>query len=167
MKTVEETMSIINLEKNHRKINTLEEIETLKAASSKHLLNDDIARQHDPMYGLLPSISDLKSNSQLPKPGDRRNFDTQQLKESVIWTRMVNWPGRATEEISTSNKDQQNVSTNWRKAYRNKQNKLNGTMVKPENIDHSNFDWNPKYSSEPISSEPTNNASVFLSLVFR
>ena len=35
MKTIEETMSIIHHENNHRKINTLEEIEILKAASSK------------------------------------------------------------------------------------------------------------------------------------
>ena len=34
MKTIEEIMSIIHLEKNHRKINTLEEIEILKAATS-------------------------------------------------------------------------------------------------------------------------------------
>ena len=42
-KTIEETMSIIHLENNHTKINTLEEIEILKAASSKYLLNDVIA----------------------------------------------------------------------------------------------------------------------------
>ena len=35
IKTIEETMSIIHLENNHRKINTLEEIEILKTASSK------------------------------------------------------------------------------------------------------------------------------------
>ena len=35
MKTIEETMSIIHLENNHRKINTLKEIEILKAVSSK------------------------------------------------------------------------------------------------------------------------------------
>ena len=52
MKTVEETMSIMLLENNHRKINTLEEIEILKAASSKHLLNDVIAGQNDPIYKL-------------------------------------------------------------------------------------------------------------------
>ena len=40
MKTIEETMSIIHLGNNHRKINTLEEIEILKAAFSKYLLND-------------------------------------------------------------------------------------------------------------------------------
>ena len=34
VKTIEETVSIINLENNHRKINTLEEIAILKAASS-------------------------------------------------------------------------------------------------------------------------------------
>ena len=40
---------------NHRKINTLEEIEILKAASFKHLLNDVIAGQIDPIYKLLPT----------------------------------------------------------------------------------------------------------------
>ena len=54
MITLEETMSIINLENNHRKINTLEEIEIL-AASSKYLLNYVIAGQNDPMYKFLPS----------------------------------------------------------------------------------------------------------------
>ena len=55
MKTIEETMSMIHLENNHRKINTLEEIEILKAASSKYLLNDVITGQNDPMYKVLPS----------------------------------------------------------------------------------------------------------------
>ena len=49
MKTIEETMSIIHLGNNHRKNNTLEEIEILKAASSKHLLNYVIAGQNDPV----------------------------------------------------------------------------------------------------------------------
>ena len=48
-------MSIIHLENNHRKINTLEEIEILKATSYKYLLNDVIIGQNDPMYKLLPS----------------------------------------------------------------------------------------------------------------
>ena len=48
-------MSIIHLENNHRKINTLEEIEILKAASSKYLVYDDIAGQNDPIYKLLPT----------------------------------------------------------------------------------------------------------------
>ena len=82
MKTIEETMSIIHLKNNHRKINTLEEIKLLKAVSSKYPLNDVIAGQNDPMYRLLSSVSDL--NGQLPRPGNRRNFDNQQLKESVI-----------------------------------------------------------------------------------
>ena len=101
MKTIEETTSITHLENNYRKINTLEEIEILKAASSKYLLNEVIAGQNDPMYKLLLSlviwtprstaqakqqnkfrdprikiISDLNFNCQLPKPGDRRNFNT-------------------------------------------------------------------------------------------
>ena len=53
MKTIEETMSIIHLEKNHRKVNTLEEIEMLKAASSKYLLYDINAGQNDPIYKFL------------------------------------------------------------------------------------------------------------------
>jgi hypothetical protein len=55
MKTIEETMSIIHLKNNHRKINTLEKIEILKAASSKYLLNDIIAGQNDPLCKILPS----------------------------------------------------------------------------------------------------------------
>ena len=53
MKTIEKTMSIIHLQNNHRKINILEEIEILKATSSKYLLNDVIAGQIDPIYKLL------------------------------------------------------------------------------------------------------------------
>ena len=34
---------------------TLEEIEILRAASSKYLLNDIIAGQNDPIYKLLPT----------------------------------------------------------------------------------------------------------------
>ena len=37
MKTIEETMSIMNLENNYININPLEEIEILKATSSKYL----------------------------------------------------------------------------------------------------------------------------------
>ena len=48
-------MSIIHLENNLRKINTLEEIEILKAASSNYLLNDVIAGQNEPIYKLLPT----------------------------------------------------------------------------------------------------------------
>ena len=53
LKTIEENMSIIRLENNHRKINAFEEIEILKAAFSKCLLNDVIAGQNDPIYKLL------------------------------------------------------------------------------------------------------------------
>jgi GIY-YIG catalytic domain. len=54
MKTIEESMPIIHQENNHRKINTLEEIEILKVASV-NLFNDVIAGQNDPIYQLLPS----------------------------------------------------------------------------------------------------------------
>ena len=43
----------ISVGSSYRKINTLEEIEILKAASSKHLLNDVIAGQNEPIYKLL------------------------------------------------------------------------------------------------------------------
>ena len=49
------TMPIIHLENNERKINILKEIEIIKAASSKYLLNAVIAGQNDPIYKLLPS----------------------------------------------------------------------------------------------------------------
>ena len=49
-------LSIIHLENNHRKINTLEEIEILKtASSSKYLFNDVTAGQNDPIYKRLPT----------------------------------------------------------------------------------------------------------------
>ena len=54
MKTIQDTMSIIHLENNHRKINTLE-MGILKAASSKYVLNDVIAGQNYPIYKLLPT----------------------------------------------------------------------------------------------------------------
>ena len=78
MKTIEEITSIIYLENNLRKINTLEETEIIKAVSSKYLLNDVIVGQNDTMYRLLPSVTDLDSNDQQHRPGDSRNFDTQQ-----------------------------------------------------------------------------------------
>ena len=46
-------MSIIYFENYHRKINMLDEIEILKAASSKYVLNDVIAGQNDLTYKLL------------------------------------------------------------------------------------------------------------------
>jgi hypothetical protein len=55
MKSAQENMFITHLENNHIKINTLKEIEILKAASSKYLLNDVIAGQNATMYKLLPS----------------------------------------------------------------------------------------------------------------
>ena len=55
MKTIKETMSIIHQENNRKKINTFEEIEILKAASSENLLNDVISGQNGPIYKLLPT----------------------------------------------------------------------------------------------------------------
>ena len=53
MTSLSRYLEIIHLQNNHRKINTLEEIEILKAASSKYLLKDVIAGQNDPIYKLL------------------------------------------------------------------------------------------------------------------
>ena len=44
-----------HLENNHRKINTLEETEIVKVATTKYLLNEVIAGQNDPVYKLPPS----------------------------------------------------------------------------------------------------------------
>ena len=68
---IEETMSIIHQENNHRKINTLEEIEILKAATSENLFNDVIAGQHDSIYKLLPLIIDF--NSKINSPDQATN----------------------------------------------------------------------------------------------
>ena len=57
-KQIGETMSIIHLENNHRKINKLEEIKILKAVFFKYLLNYVITRQNNSMYRLIPSVSD-------------------------------------------------------------------------------------------------------------
>ena len=59
MKMIEETMSIIHLENN-----TLEEIEILKAASSKYLLNDVIAGQNDPTSVILTPRSTAQAKQQ-------------------------------------------------------------------------------------------------------
>ena len=58
----------------------LEEVEILKATSSKYLLNDVIAGQNDPMYKLYPTVSDLNSNDQELRPSNKINFEIQQLK---------------------------------------------------------------------------------------
>jgi hypothetical protein len=47
-------MSTLDQENNHRQINTLKQIEILKAASSENLLNVVIAGQNVPIYNLLP-----------------------------------------------------------------------------------------------------------------
>ena len=67
MKAIEETISTIHLENYHRKINILKEIEILKAASSRNLLNDVINGESDPVYRLLPSINAWNSNGRPPK----------------------------------------------------------------------------------------------------
>jgi hypothetical protein len=52
-----------------------------------------ITERNHIMYSLIPAVSDLNSNCQLPRPGDRRNYDNQQ--------------------------DLPTMSQKWRKAYRN------------------------------------------------
>jgi hypothetical protein len=69
-------MFIIHHENNHRKINILEEIGILKAASFRYLLNDIINGRSDPVYRLIPSVSDFNSNRQQPRLAYRRDILT-------------------------------------------------------------------------------------------
>ena len=58
-------------------IYTLEEIEILKAASSKHLLNDVITGQNDPIYKLLPtSVFEPKTTAQTKQQTKIQKFKT-------------------------------------------------------------------------------------------
>ena len=50
MNEIEETLSIIHLENDQRKINILEEIEILKTAYSRIVFNDVINDRSDPLY---------------------------------------------------------------------------------------------------------------------
>ena len=99
MKTIEETMSIIHLENNHRKINTHEEIEILKAASSKYLLNDVIAGQNDPMYKLLPSSVILIPRS-IAQTKQQKKFRNPTIK-IISDLNSVNSPSQETEDTTT------------------------------------------------------------------
>ena len=56
IKPVEEIMTTMKVEKNHGKINTLEEIEILKVASSRNLLNEVINGRNDVTYKPLPFV---------------------------------------------------------------------------------------------------------------
>ena len=60
--------------------NTLKEIEILKAASSKYLLNDVIAGQNDPIYKLLPTsvIWTPRSTAQAKQQTKIQKFKNQQ-----------------------------------------------------------------------------------------
>ena len=88
MKTIEETtsMSIIHLENNYRKINALEQIEILKAASSKYLLNGVIAGQNDPMYKLLPSSVILNPRSTAKTRRQKKLEHPTRPVENVVLT---------------------------------------------------------------------------------
>ena len=79
MKTIEDTMFKMHLENNHWKINTLKEIEILKAAPSENLLNDVIAGQNHPTYKLLPSsvIWTPRTTAQVKQ---QTKFENQQLQ---------------------------------------------------------------------------------------
>ena len=59
-------MNEIHIEKDHRKINILEETEMLKATSYRKLLNGIINGGSDPVYRFLPSVSAWNSNGRRP-----------------------------------------------------------------------------------------------------
>jgi hypothetical protein len=67
MKTIEETMPIIHLENNHRKINTLEEIQKLKSCLLQMMSSQDKMTH----IQTSPHISDL--NSKINSPGQATN----------------------------------------------------------------------------------------------
>ena len=71
---LEEATSITHLENVHRKVNILEDIEILKAAFSRNLLNDVISGRIDPVYRLLPSVSAWHCNRQPPRLNNERNI---------------------------------------------------------------------------------------------
>ena len=60
-------------------MNTLEEIEILKVASSKYLFNDVISGQIDPIYKLLPTQW-FELQDQQPRSSNEQNFENQQLQ---------------------------------------------------------------------------------------
>lgn len=55
MKRMEEIMDTIHTDNNHFKINILEEIEIVKAATSHNIVNEIINSRNDPLYKLFPS----------------------------------------------------------------------------------------------------------------
>ena len=63
------TALLIHLENNHRKINTLQEIEILKAASFRDLLNDVIDGRSNPVHRHLPSGEYWNSNGPTAQAG--------------------------------------------------------------------------------------------------
>ena len=56
MRPMEETMTILHFENDPRRINTLEEVEIMKATSSDRMLN--IVHNFDPLYRIPHSVQD-------------------------------------------------------------------------------------------------------------
>ena len=56
MKNIDDIMTILHKERNHEKINKLEEIEIIKAAASQNILKDIINSRNDPLYKILISV---------------------------------------------------------------------------------------------------------------
>ena len=76
-KTIEETVSTVHLENNYRKINTLEEIKLLKAASSKYLLNDVFAGKMTQCTNFSPhQWFEPKTTAQTKQQTKIQNFKT-------------------------------------------------------------------------------------------
>ena len=87
IKTIEETMTIINLQSSYGIINILEEIEVLKMASCQNILNHAINGRNDQIYKLLPSLNTHNSNRWAHKLSCGRNFNSQLTvyKEFHFW----------------------------------------------------------------------------------
>ena len=66
-------------------------MEILKVASSRDLLNYVINRRSDPMYSLLPSISDFNFNGQKPRQDTEETFQqpTRPAEDVKILTKCL------------------------------------------------------------------------------
>jgi hypothetical protein len=61
MRSMEETMAILNFENDHKRINALEKIEIMKATTSDHMLN--VIQNINPLYRMLQSVQDWITTS--------------------------------------------------------------------------------------------------------
>ena len=67
MKIIEDMMTILHKQSNHKNINKLEDIKIIKAAASQNILNDIINGRNDPLYKILISVDNYISIRRQPE----------------------------------------------------------------------------------------------------